>query len=358
MGNGQSSPTSAHSGSGPAPQKPSAPTHRDNHQRSASPATRRRKSLELPDLASLTFTSATSTTTSTPTSTNGPPAAPPPNVNSSGGKFSSLGRPGGLGRKRPSPLAPAMSTTPLSPITTKTTTAQNKTDEAQHNPYFPPAQHTQPTPMAIPTSHQQAPLLSSGLPDYSRMTYDGDRQQSYMPTSPPADAPAKPSPQPGTPKPSVTKKARLVDPKGHPQSTTPLSTPPSQQPRQHKPHQPSVGGADEDNYIRSSLPLGGDDASSGRSTPRLGPTSSLATPARDRPDEDMADSASQDTGVPTIINWTGGGKEVFVCGTFAKNWGERVKMSKRSAPVPFLPPRLLARVSLLSRPRRCKAYDD
>ncbi|KAL7416497.1 5'-AMP-activated protein kinase beta subunit, interation domain-containing protein [Mrakia frigida] len=341
MGNGQSSPASPHGHQGPSPQKHSQPSHRDNT-RPVSPglANRRRKSLELPDLASLTFTNASTPASSKQPSpaVNGLASPPPPTTpGGGGGKFASLTRPGALGgRKRPSPLAPAMSTAPLSPITTRP--SNSTTSGGSYNPYFPSSAEPIPSsalPVAIPASHHQAPLLSSGLPDYSRMTYNDRDHQSHMPKSPP-----QPQPQPKpttttTPSPSATKKARIVDPKAQP----PPSTPPPPPPRahHHKAHQPSVGGADEDNYIRSSLPLGGEDVAGGSSTPAepgLGEAGSSLDPAagvneigKKDLDEEMR-VVEAEAGVPTIITWTGGGREVFVCGTFAKNWGERVKMSK------------------------------
>lgn len=90
------------------------------------------------------------------------------------------------------------------------------------------------------------------------------------------------------------------------------------------------------------MPLGGEDKGGEIRTPAepgLGEAGSSLDPAAGANeigkldlDEEMRDVEAEagEVGVPTIITWTGGGKEVFVCGTFAKNWGERVKMSKRS----------------------------
>jgi hypothetical protein len=40
--------------------------------------------------------------------------------------------------------------------------------------------------------------------------------------------------------------------------------------------------------------------------------------------------------VPTLVTWNGGGKEVFVTGTFAENgWRTRLKMNKRCARARF-----------------------
>lgn len=63
-----------------------------------------------------------------------------------------------------------------------------------------------------------------------------------------------------------------------------------------------------------------------------GPSSTTSTAPKSTLREEVVQVEGKEEGVPTIINWTGGGKEVYVCGTFAKNWKERLKMSKRSVP--------------------------
>lgn len=130
--------------------------------------------------------------------------------------------------------------------------------------------------------------------------------------------------------PAVKKTARIHPDQASPRKETAI-------PSSHR-QQPSLSGPDEDNYIRSSLPLGrGEQLLSPGSTHSSLPLSTGAVLGPTSKDQDLSkrqeevvDVEGSSVGVPTIINWTGGGKEVFVCGTFAKNWKERVKMNKRS----------------------------
>lgn len=123
-------------------------------------------------------------------------------------------------------------------------------------------------------------------------------------------------------------------------STTPVYSPPVQTDDPSQQHlrlqQGSLGGSgiEEDSYIRSSLPLGGEAPLSVGVPARptlASPSSASSSKHRRAVDDGRREVAVEaQRGVPTIINWTGGGKEVFVCGTFAKNWKERIKMNKRS----------------------------
>jgi len=513
MGNGQSSPAGTH------PHPPAAKvqtSHREHHRRSPSPggAQRqqqqlaggkpttgdgrrgsnasspgvttaggpgsggRKKSLELPDLTRLNFTAANagsaagagangspaSSTATTTATANGSAASSPVSKPSAGSR-------GILGRKRPSPLAPTIMTSPLSPISPKQTTAhatshstvaqqQQQQQQASHNPYFPaepPAPvSAEASPIDIPSTPSQG--MTPGLPAYDRMTYAAEplasaRRQSAAGAThahslqPPPATRHRPSQQQqqqdvsrktsaiaaGEPAaaPSGAKKARIAE--GPPAVVPPVEPSPSsslsprQQQQQHRPKQPSVAGVDEDNTIRSSLPSGGDEfppglepadgvraassspgqgsaasppaaaagAASAGSTAAGGAGGMLglsiggngpggpaaasttgAGPAASKPrrKEETLDIEAAEEGVPTIINWTGGGKEVYVCGTFAKNWKERLKMSKRCGPsrrrrsvssvlsltqlFPFPPPPILdlarttSRSSSTSRPVR------
>lgn len=339
MGNGQSSPSSHHSH---REHKPSSSHH--HHSRSSSPHapnsnnSRRKKSLELPDLANLALTSVNSTPGS------GLPS--PIDTVKSVLKTGSRPAPGliktdGNHRRRFSPLAPTLVTSPLSPISPKSTSIN-----AVHNPYFPSnaspstRNHVSATidPVPIPKTPQTP---NAGLPDYSR---------SYTPSKVPSPA-SHVSPS-TTDVPQLSKKARISDsvPEAH---SPPASSRASY--RQHTKKEPSLGGGEDETYIRSSLPLGGAASSPGPhvdGTEVVPPSfksaiSDLAasvlvdgplennqsvqlegtTKAEENEKEILVEAKEE--GVPTIINWTGGGKEVFVCGTFAKNWKERIRMNKR-----------------------------
>lgn len=48
------------------------------------------------------------------------------------------------------------------------------------------------------------------------------------------------------------------------------------------------------------------------------------------PAADVAQQPPPPTTVPTLVTWSGGGKDVYVTGTFAeRGWKERLKMNKR-----------------------------
>jgi hypothetical protein len=283
----------------------------------------------------------------------------------------STGRAGGgglVGRKRLSPLAPAMSTTPLSPIsTTKAVPISVNPSGSQQPSYFPPPSMS--VPVAIPAAHAHlgnAGPPSAGLPDYSRMTYHDEptlhpeaqhqprshahHHSHQQPQAFHAKSNARPAYYPSSAKPTAIPSPSTSSPAQPPPKKTARINPDTASPRKEtsipKSHrqQPSIGDAEgPGDYIRSSLPLGRETStvSNALSPPNslspaglFGPTSKENDPPKRQ--EEMADVEGSVGGVPTIINWTGGGKEVFVCGTFAKNWKERVKMNKRCAHVPYL----------------------
>lgn len=407
MGNGQSSPAGSH----PLPPAAKVQTsHREHHRRSPSPGGQartlppaRKKSLELPDLARLNFTSATSpsTTAAVAAGADRSPAkqaAAAANEATTNGTPGKAGSRGMLGRKRASPLAPAIMTSPLSPISPKQTPAHAQS--SSHNPYFPPTAtaaaggfgssqvSAEASPIDIPHTPSQAP--PPALPAYDRVAYTPEPPSRRTSEAQPAPQPTTTTLLPATRKTTAGpaagpgKKARIADeppsflpaapttaPAAVAAPTAAPSTSPTLSPaaKTHKPKQPSVTGADEDNTIRSSLPSGGDEYPPGQdpaSQPQPPPqpqqpqpqqhqqppsSSAVAgaaaagggalglslsqdqpppqkAPAPARPREELV-SVEAEEGVPTIINWTGGGKEVYVCGTFAKNWKERLKMSKR-----------------------------
>ncbi|CED83310.1 Protein involved in Snf1 protein kinase complex assembly [Phaffia rhodozyma] len=367
MGNGQSSPNPHHT---PREHKPSSSHH--HLSRSSSPAAsnsannRRKKSLELPDLANLTLTNVNGTAGSSPSSPYAPEALGKDCQKSSLKTGNARNVPGSakpvdnLGlKKRPSPLAPSLVTSPLSPTSPKSSSIN-----AVHNLYFSSSNPTSssssanntntssPThvdnvlgsrgvgaprePVPIPKTPQTP---NAGLPNYSRSYTPNQRTESDPPDRPPSTARGDHLKQ--------AKTARISDslPEEHP----PLSTSPASS--KHSKRDPSGTGEDEV-YVRSSLPLGGAASSPG---PHVDGTEvasmglgligadaksqsvergfgSKKTATRQVEDPKQAEKEVfvnvKEEGVPTIINWTGGGKEVFVCGTFAKNWKERIRMNK------------------------------
>lgn len=344
------------------------PSHRDRHHRGISPgpisppglgghpggsysnlrpgSPRRRKSLELPDLNSrLSLTSAhpsltPGSTTLTPSTasnqdasssrvTAAPPSAMPiPGARGVRRWGSSRDRSG----KKMTPERP-----PPPPATQEVVSAPP--DRTTHNPYFPAVNQIQET-------HQQqknnVPPITPGLPNYElspksavQHTEDvdgaggSDRLSVNQVASGRQPSPARPAPAIVTKAPQYhdhqsSAKSGVSSQPSTASTTTDDPPPPSVQ---LPISSPSIRPQQQD-VIVSHLPKGSSpgievpEEANGRSQRALGPVAGEQPRSRE-------EIGTVDGLVPTLVSWNGGGKDVYVTGTFAEHgWKTRMKLEK------------------------------
>jgi hypothetical protein len=175
--------------------------------------------------------------------------------------------------------------------------ADEKNQLVQDNPYFPAVMRA---PVAINT-----PLTPAALPNYGYSPMDTGHQhtEDVAPTmaqsTTTTDFTSPMQPKAGKPAPAVVTRS-------HDQMTTEagLVTPQAIQ---------------EEPGIRT-----GDETPHAERVQVKEPKQRVQEPAVEE----------QEQVVPTLVTWNGGGKEVYVTGTFAENgWRTRLKMNKRSVRV-------------------------
>lgn len=274
---------------------------------------RRRKSLELPDLNRLSLTSMATpvpgrdTAVTSPVTRRSPLALGESYVPDS---VQQGGVPSGTGKRVSLMSGTRAPHTPPAEL-------------VQDNPYFP----------AVP----RGPLTPAALPNYSYSPLDTGAQHTEDVAAPVResreDFSSPIQPRAGKPAPAVVTRGTH----GH----DPIAG--GQQQQQGNPTT-SGGGA---GTLVSGLPQGstpvGESVSAGDETPHAFAQERRREEVREevakREQRGDPPEKEKEAGglVPTLVTWNGGGKEVFVTGTFAENgWRTRLKMNKRCVAVSFL----------------------
>lgn len=286
---------------------------------------RRRKSLELPDLNRLSLTSMAVSGTGTGTGAiTSPVKRSPLALDTATTYVPDTVQQGGAGTgKRLSLMSGtrAQSQSPSAHGHTQTTQ-----EYVQDNPYFP----------AVPRAVPQPPLTPAALPNYSYSPLDTGyahtEDVARVPSAPAAAAAAAPresqdfsspiQPKAGKPAPAVvTRGTHDHDPitsgqtSGGQTSGAPLVV--SGLPQGSTPVSERVRGGEGDTTPHAMR------REEERQRMQLQQAAAVRELQRDKEDGGL---------VPTLVTWNGGGKEVYVTGTFAENgWRTRLKMNKRCA---------------------------
>lgn len=273
------------------------PTSPGSYRGTGSP--RRRKSLELPDLNRLSLTTMGATASqvaaagetalvTTPTPRLSPLGAGGPGMETGGSSYvpdtvQQGGVPSGTGRR-------------ISMMSG--TRADEKSQQlVQDNPYFPAV-------MRAPVAITNPPMTPAALPNYGYSPMDTGHQHTED-VSTTTTAPTTTTDFTSPMQPKAGKPAPAVVTRSHDQLTTEagLVTP---QATQEEPGSSRTG--DE--------------------TPHAERVKEPKERVQEPPPLPVEEQ--EQTVVPTLVTWNGGGKEVYVTGTFAENgWRTRLKMNKR-----------------------------